>query len=33
MANRDIANALLRLADAMKLGGAKGPEAFKILIS
>ena len=30
MANRDIANALLRLADAMKLGGAKGPEAFKI---
>lgn len=28
--NVDVANALLRLADAIKLGGAKGAEAFKV---
>ena len=28
--NVDVANALLRLADAIKLGGAKGPDQFKV---
>ena len=30
MTNIDVANALLQLADALKLGGAKGPDQFKI---